>query len=80
MSIDLVYSASSTPASDDQSTARLALLLINLLGDISMESSSVEFRALNDVVRNVLTQSNESSIIVKDELVKLRFSMQGNGN
>jgi len=78
MSMDLLYISSfsgSKDASDDEDdyATRPSLLFINVR-DISMASTSVEFRAVTDVVRKVLMQRNASSMVVKDELARLRLS------
>lgn len=80
MSMDLMYISSSSAAkvedgNDEDFSMRPSLLFINLR-DISMASTSVEFFAVIDVVRKVLMQRAASSIMVKEELAKLRYSLQ----
>lgn len=73
MSMDLVYIRSFSSGKDDVEESdhgsRPSLLFINVR-DITMASTSVEFRVVTDV-HKVLLQRNASSIMVKDELAKL---------
>ena len=74
MCMDLVYIRSFSIAKDDDDS-RPSLIFINVR-DITMASTSVEFRAVTDVVRKVLMQRDASSVMVKDELAKLRYNLQ----
>lgn len=81
VSMDLMYISSTTlcdgkkEGRKEDYSLRPSLLFINLC-EIGMASTSVEFKAVMDVVRHVLLQRVASSGTVKDKLAQLRYNLQ----
>ena len=84
ISMDLLYITSSSPPSgdnddeEDDQSLRPSLLFINV-PHLRLSTNALEFHAMTDVVREVLMQSMRSSEIVTEELAKLRYKIQMNG-